>query len=196
MGPRLSRFTRLSAMRTDGPSSGARLRSGPPNPGDQRASSSSGASRRMRSARASHLRRQPRDNECVVFDANARTSFSPAEANGSRFAFLNRSATRYFGEVRRLLDEWLSHVPSPGPARRSTFAPTSLARRSTRTSWSTSRIARSISRPFESALRHPISVSRSALPRSRRCLTPFLRTSSRCTSAGTSSDRPGLARGS
>lgn len=46
--------------------------------------------------RASHLRGQPRDNECVVFDANARTSFSPAEANGSRFAFLNRSATRYF----------------------------------------------------------------------------------------------------
>lgn len=66
----------------------------------------------MRSARASHLRRQPRDNECVIIVATARTSFSPAEANESRFAFLNRSATRYFGEVRRLLDEWLSHVPT------------------------------------------------------------------------------------
>jgi hypothetical protein len=48
----------------------------------------------------------------VIFDDAPRTSLKPAAANESMFAFLNRSATNVFSEVRRLLEEWLSHLPA------------------------------------------------------------------------------------
>jgi hypothetical protein len=56
--------------------------------------------------------RQAKIIDGVLFDAGPRTSWTHAEANESRYAFLNRSATPFFGEVRRLLDDWLSQVPA------------------------------------------------------------------------------------
>ena len=48
----------------------------------------------------------------VVFDKIDRISLEPSAANESLFAFLNRSATKFFGEVRRLMEDWISHVPA------------------------------------------------------------------------------------
>jgi hypothetical protein len=48
----------------------------------------------------------------MVFDDTARSSLAPRAANESIFAFLNGSATDFFTEVRRLLEEWLSHLPA------------------------------------------------------------------------------------
>lgn len=47
----------------------------------------------------------------VVFDTFDRTDATPARHGESRFAFLNRSASTYFGCVRTLIEEWLSQVP-------------------------------------------------------------------------------------
>lgn len=47
----------------------------------------------------------------MLFDSFTRTDATPARADESRFAFLNRSASQYFADVRELLEEWLGHVP-------------------------------------------------------------------------------------
>lgn len=47
----------------------------------------------------------------MIFDDTPRASLDHRVANESMFAFLNRSAAAFFAEVRRLLEEWLSHVP-------------------------------------------------------------------------------------
>jgi hypothetical protein len=48
----------------------------------------------------------------MLFDAIARSDATPARHDEERFAFLNRSASRYFGYVRELMEEWFSHVPA------------------------------------------------------------------------------------
>jgi hypothetical protein len=52
----------------------------------------------------------------VLFDATARSDATPARHDEERFAFLNRSASRYFGYVRELMEEWFSHVPAEAQA--------------------------------------------------------------------------------
>jgi hypothetical protein len=47
-----------------------------------------------------------------LFSDGTRTDWSPGRQNEGTYAFLERSATPTFAEVRRLLEEWLSHVPS------------------------------------------------------------------------------------
>lgn len=47
-----------------------------------------------------------------LFDDIARSDLSPARSGEGHYSFLNRSGTTYFGEVRRLLAEWLSRVPA------------------------------------------------------------------------------------
>jgi len=46
-----------------------------------------------------------------VFDDTPRTDARPARHDEGRFAFLNRSASVYFGHVRQLVEEWFSNVP-------------------------------------------------------------------------------------
>jgi hypothetical protein len=46
-----------------------------------------------------------------IFDDIARSDAKPARHGEDRFAFLNRSASRYFGMVRDLVEEWFSHFP-------------------------------------------------------------------------------------
>lgn len=46
-----------------------------------------------------------------LFDRGVRTDESRREDNEGAFAFLGRSARPSSGEVRRLLEDWLSHVP-------------------------------------------------------------------------------------
>lgn len=50
--------------------------------------------------------------EPKVFDDLARTDATPARHNEGRFAFLNRSASKYFQHVRDLIEDWFSHLPS------------------------------------------------------------------------------------
>jgi len=52
----------------------------------------------------------------MLFDACARTDATPARHDEERFAFLNRSASRYFGQVRELMEDWFSHVPAEAQA--------------------------------------------------------------------------------
>jgi hypothetical protein len=47
-----------------------------------------------------------------VFDDFVRTDAKPARHGEGRFEFLNRSATKYFGAVRDLIDEWYGYVPA------------------------------------------------------------------------------------
>ena len=47
----------------------------------------------------------------MVFDDVPRTDATPARHDEGRFAFLNRSASRYFQHVRDLVEEWFSHLP-------------------------------------------------------------------------------------
>ncbi|MCU4187339.1 hypothetical protein K6U06_23455 [Acidiferrimicrobium sp. IK] len=51
--------------------------------------------------------------ETKVFDDLARTDATPARHNEGRFAFLNRSASQYFQEVRDLIEDWFAHLPQP-----------------------------------------------------------------------------------
>ena len=46
-----------------------------------------------------------------LFDHGVRTDESRREDNEGVFAFLGRSARPSSGEVRWLLEDWLSHVP-------------------------------------------------------------------------------------
>ncbi|WP_456845659.1 hypothetical protein [Cellulomonas sp. P5_C6] len=48
-----------------------------------------------------------------VFDTISRTDAAPRRHGESSYAFLNRSASRYFLEVRALIEDWYAHVP-PG----------------------------------------------------------------------------------
>jgi hypothetical protein len=52
----------------------------------------------------------------MLFDATARLDATPARHDEERFAFLNRSASRYFGYVRELMEEWFNHVPAEAQA--------------------------------------------------------------------------------
>lgn len=52
----------------------------------------------------------------MIFDDIPRTDARPAGHAEGRFAFLNRSASRYFGSVRDLMEEWFSHVPAHAQA--------------------------------------------------------------------------------
>ena len=52
----------------------------------------------------------------MLFDTITRSDATPARHDEGRFAFLNRSASRYFGCVRDLMEEWLTHVPSESRA--------------------------------------------------------------------------------
>lgn len=47
-----------------------------------------------------------------VFDDFVRTNAKIARHDEGRFAFLNRSASRYFSACRDLIDEWFGHVPA------------------------------------------------------------------------------------
>lgn len=47
-----------------------------------------------------------------VFDDVARTDKRPGRYGESTFAFLNRSASTYFGVVRDLIEEWFANVPA------------------------------------------------------------------------------------
>lgn len=46
-----------------------------------------------------------------VFDDIVRTDAKVARHDEGRFEFLNRTASRYFGMCRDLVEEWFSHVP-------------------------------------------------------------------------------------
>lgn len=48
----------------------------------------------------------------MLFDHVTRTDARPARFDETRFQFLNRSASSYFGVVRDLVEDWLSHVPT------------------------------------------------------------------------------------
>lgn len=48
----------------------------------------------------------------MLFDHMTRTDATPGRFNETRFQFLNRSASPYFGVVRDLIEEWLSLVPA------------------------------------------------------------------------------------
>lgn len=48
----------------------------------------------------------------MLFDDFDRTDATPARPGESRFDFLNRSASRYFGAVRGFMEAWLAQVPS------------------------------------------------------------------------------------
>jgi len=47
-----------------------------------------------------------------LFSDLVREDWTPRRPNESLYAFLDRSATPFFGEVRRLLSEWLDRVPA------------------------------------------------------------------------------------
>lgn len=49
--------------------------------------------------------------EAKVFDELTRTDATPARHNEGRFAFLNRSASKYFQHVRDLIEDWFNHLP-------------------------------------------------------------------------------------
>jgi len=48
----------------------------------------------------------------MVFDDIPRVDATPSGHNEGRFAFLNRSASVYFGLVRSLIEEWFTHIPA------------------------------------------------------------------------------------
>jgi hypothetical protein len=48
----------------------------------------------------------------MLFGNIDRTDRTPKRPGESRFKFLNRSGTEYFGAVRELMEDWLSHVPA------------------------------------------------------------------------------------
>lgn len=49
----------------------------------------------------------------MVFDDFDRTDATPSGHDEPRFDFLNRSASKYFADVREVVESWFSHVP-PG----------------------------------------------------------------------------------
>lgn len=48
----------------------------------------------------------------MIFDDIPRTDARPCRQSERRSDFLNRSASVYFAEVRRVMDEWFSHLPA------------------------------------------------------------------------------------
>ncbi len=47
-----------------------------------------------------------------VFDDIVRTDGTPARHGEGPFGFLNRSASKYFGSVRELIEQWYGHIPA------------------------------------------------------------------------------------